>query len=103
MSKDDSFLYTGITSSSDKEPTLRELQREEKEQQRIKLKPAGDVILELLESERQKLYDIRRIFIDRKTPDEEVKIERIVRERQALLIASLEVKLRNILKEKQNG
>lgn len=98
---DDSILYTGITSaSSDKAPTPRELQREAKESARIKLKPAAEVVLELLEKERTKLYDIRRIFIDRKTTDEEVKIERIVRERQALLISALEVQVRNILKEK---
>lgn len=98
---DDSILYTGITSaSSDKAPTPREVQREAKESARIKLKPAAEVVLELLEKERSKLYDIRRIFIDRKTTDEEVKIERIVRERQALLISALEVQVRNILKEK---
>lgn len=98
---DDSILYTGITSaSSDKAPTPREIQREAKESARIKLKPAAEVVLELLEKERSKLYDIRRIFIDRKTTDEEVKIERIVRERQALLISALEVQVRNILKEK---
>lgn len=98
---DDSILYTGITSASaDKAPTPRELQREAKESARIKLKPAAEVVLELLEKERTKLYDIRRIFIDRKTTDEEVKIERIVRERQALLISALEVQVRNILKEK---
>lgn len=98
---DDSILYTGITSaSSDKAPTPREIQREAKESARIKLKPAAEVVLELLEKERTKLYDIRRIFIDRKTTDEEVKIERIVRERQALLISALEVQVRNILKEK---
>lgn len=98
---DDSILYTGITSASaDKAPTPREVQREAKETARIKLKPAAEVVLELLEKERTKLYDIRRIFIDRKTTDEEVKIERIVRERQALLISALEVQVRNILKEK---
>ena len=98
---DDSILYTGITSaSSDKAPTPREVQREAKESARIKLKPAAEVVLELLEKERSKLYDIRRIFIYRKTTDEEVKIERLVRERQALLISALEVKVRNILKEK---
>jgi hypothetical protein len=100
MSKDDSFLYSGLTSASSDKATPREIQREEKESQRIKLKPAAEVVLELLETERNKLYDIRRIFIDRKTTDEEVKIERIVRERQALLISALEVKVRNILKEK---
>ena len=99
MVRDDSLLYSGVTSSSEN-LTPREVQREDKEKNRIKLKPAADVILELLETERNKLYDIRRIFIDRKTTDEEVKIERLVRERQAILIANLEVKVRNILKEK---
>lgn len=99
MVRDDSLLYSGVTSSSEN-LTPREVQRETKNQQRDKLKPAADVILELLEAERNKLYDIRRIFIDRKTTDEEVKIERIVRERQAILISNLEVKVRTILKEK---
>lgn len=101
MSKDDSFLYTGITSaSSDKAPTPREVQREEKESARIKLKPAAEVVLAELAKERERVIDLRSIVLDRTTSEGEINTELLARKLYLNYLNSLEAKVNNILKEK---
>lgn len=99
MSKlDDSFMYSGMTSASTEPKTPRQIQKEEKEKDYYKLKPAAEVVLALLKTEKEKLYDLRTLLIDANTSDEEVKIERIVRQRLEALITKLESKVENTLK-----
>lgn len=95
----DEQLYTGITSlSSAKPPTKEEVERlEEKTAARIKLKPAAEVVLALLDTEKTAIYDMRTFFVDRKTTDEEVKIERLVREKYLKTLVRLETKVKQIL------
>lgn len=101
MSKDDSFLYSGITSaSSDKAPTPREVQREAKESARIKLKPAAEVVLAELAKERERVIDLRSIVLDRTTSEGEINTELLARKLYLNYLNSLEAKVNNILKEK---
>lgn len=108
MARDDSILYSGITSASSEPKTPREVQRQEKENARIKLKPAVDEVLALLEAEKAKLFDIRYMFFDEKTPEDEIRIEKILRQRHERLINLLEQKIKSIMtvkpkKEQSNG
>ena len=98
--RNDSFLNTGMTSSSTEPKTPREKQVKAKEEARLKLKPAADVVLELLAKEKSKLYDIRYMFFDEATPEDEIRIEKMLRVRHEALINLLETKLKNILADK---
>ena len=99
MAKDDSFLYSGITSVSNEPKTPREIQRKEHEEIRIKLKPAYDVVIELLAVEKKALYDMRTLIFDTKTSEDEIRIERLLRMRHEALINKLELKLKTAMKE----
>ncbi|MCA9312887.1 hypothetical protein KDA08_01005 [Candidatus Saccharibacteria bacterium] len=98
--RNDSYLYTGITSASNEPKTPRELQKESKEEAKRKLKPAADIVLELLMKEREGLYDIRNVYFDTKTSDDELRVERIVRIRHEALIIALESKIKTIMADK---
>lgn len=95
----DSFLNTGMTSSSAEPKTPREAQKLEKEQNRLKLKPAAQVVLDALANERTKVTDIRS-FIDVKTDAETIKHELMARKLYLDYLNSLEATIKNILKEK---
>lgn len=97
--RDDSFLYSGITSVSTRTP--REAQREKKEQDRQKLKPAADVVLELIAKERANVTDIKTLILDRKTTEQEINTELLARKLYLGYLNSLEVKVKGIMTVKQ--
>lgn len=96
MRRSDELLYSGQTSAS----TPREVQAEKKEQDRIKLKPAADVVLEALAEERTKVTDIRSLVTEIKLPPEELSIELKARQLYLSYLNSLEFKIQQTLKEK---
>ena len=96
MGRDDSILYTGVTSATHK-PTARQLQVEKKEQAQPVLKPAADIVLELIGKERQGVLDLRSFVIDRATPEKEVNTELIARKLYLGYLNSLEVKIKGIM------
>lgn len=95
----DSFLNTGMTSASSEPKTPREAQAEAKEQDRQKLKPAAQVVLDAIELERSKVTDIRS-FIDASADTETIKHELMARQLYLSYLNSLEAKIKNILAEK---
>ena len=98
MSRDNSDLYSGMTSaSSERLPTPREEQREQKEKDRQKLKPAADVVLELIGKERSNVTDIRSLVIKPETTADEARIELRARELYLGYLNSLEVKVKGIM------
>lgn len=96
--RNDSYLYTGVTSLSNEPRTPRELQRQSKEIARQKLKPAADQLLEFLEVEKNALYDMRSLIVNTKTTDDEIRIERLLRQRHEILITKLEQKIKTIMR-----
>lgn len=58
MSRDDSMLYSGITSSSPTTNRVREEAKEDKREKRAQLLPAGQVIQEAIQKEIEKLSRI---------------------------------------------
>lgn len=102
MSRSDEILYTGITSvSSNAELTPRLAQREQKEKDRLKLKPAADVVLEALAKERANITDIRSLIVDRTTTEQELNTELIARKLYLGYLNVLETKIKNIMAIKQ--
>ncbi len=97
MSKDNSFLYSGITSASSDIKTKRETQREAKIEDQIKLKPAADVVLELIQKERDAITDIRSIILDRSTTAQEINTDLIARKLYVGYLNGLESKIKRIL------
>jgi hypothetical protein len=98
--RDDSFLYTGMTSATaDHKPTPRELQREQKEQDRLKLKgDAAEVVLEAIAKERDNVTDIRSFIVDRKDTPEDINVELRARKLYLGYLNTLEVKIKGIVK-----
>jgi hypothetical protein len=103
VSRDDSILYTGVTSvSNEREPTPREVQAEAKEKARIKLKPAAELILAEIASEKAKVTDISTFVIDRKSTQEEVNVELYARRLYLNYLNGLEFKIGNAIKTKKS-
>ncbi len=99
MSKlDDSFMYSGMTSASTEPKTPRQIQKEEKEKDYYKLKPAAEVVLELINKERDAVTDVRTIILDRTTTSEEINTELLARKLYLSHLNTLESKVKNILK-----
>ena len=100
MARDDSFLYTGITSLSSEPRTPRQLQKESKVIAKQKLKPAAEVVLEAIAKERDAITDIRTIILDRKSTDTEVNTELIARKLYLSYLNGLEHKIKSIVSDK---
>lgn len=97
-SRDTSDLYTGATSATTgRKPTLREVQVEKKEQDYNKLKPAADVVLELIEEERKNVLDLRSFVLDRISTEQEVNTELLARKLYLGKLNSFEAKIKNTL------
>jgi len=101
--RDDSLLYTGITSVSNEPHTPRQLQKESKRQARQKLKPAAEVVLELIAKEVKNVADIRSLIVDRKSTEQEVNTELVARKYYLGYLNSLEAKINRIVKESKDG
>jgi len=100
MVRDDSFLYTGVTSLSNEPRTPRQLQKESKVIAKQKLKPAADVVLEAIAKERDAITDIRTMILDRKSTEQEVNTELLARKLYLGYLNTLEHKIKSIVSSK---
>jgi hypothetical protein len=100
-SRDDSILYSGITSATEK-VTPRQEQREQTEQQARKIKLASEVVLEELSKEKANITDLRSFVIDRTSTEQEVNTELIARKLYLGYINSLEAKIKQLVKKPSN-
>lgn len=96
MSRDDSILYTGLTSAEPRTP--REAQRKAKEEAYYKLKPGYQFVLDELAKEKEVVTDIRSLILDRATTEQEVNTELLARKLYLGYLNSLEAKIANIMK-----
>lgn len=74
--RDDSSLYTGVTSKAARMTRLKEQELErkrQKEEKRAKITDGADVVLELLAKEKENTVIDMLKAIDTKTPDDELK------------------------------
>lgn len=101
MARDDSLLYTGITSASEPKLTPRKAQAEQKEKTRRNLKPAVEEILDLIGVERADIVNLKSFVLDRTTPEEEIKVELLARKMYHGYLNSLEAKVKNIMAVKE--
>lgn len=97
MSRDDSLLYSGATSASFAQPTPREVQRAQKQENQRRLMPAADVVLELIDKERTNVTDIRSLIIKSEDTADAVRIELRARELYLGYLNSLEGKVKTIM------
>jgi hypothetical protein len=100
VSRDDSFLYTGVTSLSNEPRTPRQLQKESKVIAKQKLKPAAEVVLEAIAKERDAITDIRTMILDRTSTEVEVNTELIARKLYLGYLNGLEHKIKSIVSDK---
>lgn len=102
MLRDDSFLYSGVTSATaEPKPTPRQIQREVTEQQRIKLKPAAEIVLAEIEKERQSVLDLRSFILEPSASEESVLVEIKARKNYLAYLNTLKTKIEAITKDKK--
>lgn len=101
MSRDNSFLYSGVNSVSSEPKTPREAQRKASEEAYYKLKPAYDVVQEQLKKEIDNITDLRTFVIDRTTTEQEVNTELLARKLYLSYLNGLSAKLNNIMAKKK--
>jgi hypothetical protein len=94
MSRDDSILYTGVTSAEPKTP--REAQRKAKEEAYLKLKPGYVFVLDELKKEKEAVIDLRSFVVG----DSEEVVRDDLRARKLYLgyLNALEAKITQIMK-----
>lgn len=97
--RDDSSLYSGITSVTSNRLEERNKERKDlKRDVRQKLLPAGEIVQEVFKAEVQKLmygpYDD-----EENMTDEQFRIERQSRRRAIAAILSMQAKINNLLRE----
>jgi len=98
--RDDSFLYTGVTSATDRKPTPRQIQRDVTESQRLKLKDAYEPVLADITAEKQNVTDIRTFVLDRDTTEQEVNTELLARKLYLGYLNGLEARIQRIVAKK---
>ena len=98
--RNDSFLNTGMTSSSTEPKTPREKQVKEKEEARLKLKPAADVVLEAIDIEKIKVTNLNSLPPVSDMSVESIKHELMARQLYLSYLSSLETKIKGILADK---
>jgi hypothetical protein len=96
MLRDDSVLYTGSNSVTDR-PTLRQVQKDKDEKDRVVLEPAAEVIAKEIQAEIAKTLDLRTFTIDRKSTEVEVNTELIARKLYVNYLNALDTKIKTAL------
>lgn len=96
MLRDDSVLYTGINSVTDK-PTLRQVQKDKDEKDRVVLEPAAEIIAKEIQAEITKTLDLRTFTIDRKSTEQEINTELIARKLYVNYLNALDKKIKTAL------
>lgn len=74
MSRDDSLLYTGMTSASFQKAQEKKKERQsERTEERAKLQPAAEIVFSELAKDKAMLGEVLLSLVDPDTPDNQVK------------------------------
>ena len=101
MSRDDSLLYSGVSSASFKTVrTIREKATEDKLEKQTKLTPAAEVVAEVIQQERTKVTaELANLPLTVNTSKENVKELLMAYQRNLKFIDSFEIKMANALRK----
>jgi hypothetical protein len=100
VSRDNSDLYSGITSVSSEPRTPREVQKAASEKAFYDLKPGVKFIQAAIAQEKENVLDIRSFVLDRTSTEQEVNTELLARKLYLGYLNSLEAKIKQIMKTK---
>lgn len=100
MPRDDSILYTGVSSASSRaNAEKRKEMRREKSQERGKLLPVAELINKIIEKEKKDVCDVRSFVISEATPEESIKADLLARKLNLEFIERFHGKINNLLRE----
>lgn len=101
MSRDESFLNTGLSSALERRKTAEEQQRkQDRIYKRGKLTPGAEIILEWLNKEKETVYkNIAALPINIETTEENVKSVLLAYQMQLNFVDNLILKTKNVLRE----
>lgn len=100
--RNDSYLYTGMTSSRPNSESPREKQKRAKEESRAKLGSAAEEVIKIIDTERSKVADIRSLTNELKLKPEELYLELKARNIYLSYLNTLEAKIRQIMAVKES-
>jgi len=99
--RDDSLLYSGLTSASaQKVKERREAKTDEKTRKRSELLPANEVVFKEIAKEKAMLGQTLLDIVDESTPDEQVTEKLIAVRIYAKWLGEFETRLKNVLRTK---
>lgn len=99
-SRDDSTLYSGITSASLRDRTaLREEKKRERESLRTKVSPAQEIITGVIEEEKLQALDLRGFVFNEVTPEADVKAELLAHKLNYEFIVRFQQRINLLLRE----
>ena len=101
MLRTDDILYSGATSATaETKLTPRDIQREQTESQRQKLKPAAELVLAEIAKERESVLDLRTFIMSPEDTEESVLVEMKARKQYLAYLNSLKTKIETIVADK---
>lgn len=98
MTRDDSSLYTGATSASNREQVIRE-KRDKSIEKRANLLPAGEIVKAELQKEIDAVRNIEYLDIESMLTDEHFKSELMARKKFLERLIALKNKFDNLLRD----
>lgn len=98
MTRDDSLLYTGATSASNREQVIRE-KRDKSIEKRANLLPAGEIVKAELQKEIDAVRNIEYLDIESMLTDEHFKSELMARKKFLERLIALKNKFDNLLRD----
>lgn len=96
MSRDDGLLYSGASSQT---AARRKEYSQEKKQERKKLQPAAEFVLQEIAKEKAMLGELLLSIVDPEAPDEKVASQLVAVRLHRAWLASFESRIRNVLRE----
>lgn len=100
----DEQLYSGLTSQSTaKTHEVRKDKKQEANEKRKMLLPAGELLKAEFAKEIDKVSHVNFVDLDKLDNEFEVKAELIARQRTAVILAAIENRLTNLLRDNKYG
>ncbi len=102
MGRNDSTLYTGMSLGTQRVLERREMQKEAKELKKTALLPSAELIIGLIEKERQMIASKALAHVEADTLDENVKSELRALKLYSTYLTTLKLQVSNILRVKKS-
>lgn len=100
MRRDDSVLYTGVTSASSRAVAAKRAEsQQEKQEKRGKLLPVAELINKTIQKELDMVCDVKGFVLGTEVPEENIKADLLARKMNYEFIVRFHSTINNLLRE----